>query len=79
MLTDHKNILSKAVEEYSPVLIANFAYELAKTFNSFYAVHTVINEPDVAIRNFRLVLIAEVAETIKAAMGLLGIEVPEQM
>jgi arginyl-tRNA synthetase len=79
LISDYKNILSKAVEEYSPALIANFAYELAKTFNSFYAVHTVINEPDVAIRNFRLVLIAEVAETIKAAMGLLGIEVPEQM
>ncbi len=79
LLTEYQNTLQKAADEYSPAIIANYAYDVAKTFNGFYALHSVLNEENEAIRSLRLVLIKEVADTLKAAMGLLGIEVPEQM
>jgi arginyl-tRNA synthetase len=79
ILTEYKNTIQKAADEYSPALIANYAYDLAKTFNSFYAAHSVLNEADADKKAFRLTLVNEVAGTLKAAMGLLGIAVPEQM
>ena len=79
ILTEYRNTLQKAAEEYSPALMANYAYDLAKTFNGFYALHSVLNEENESVRALRLILIKEVADTLKAAMGLLGIEVPEQM
>jgi arginyl-tRNA synthetase len=79
ILTEYKNTIQKAADEYSPALIANYAYDLAKTFNGFYTVHSVLNEADASKKDFRLTLVNEVAETLKAAMGLLGIAVPEQM
>jgi arginyl-tRNA synthetase len=79
ILTEYKNTIQKAADEYSPALIANYAYDLAKTFNGFYAVHSVLNEADAYKKAFRLTLVNEVAGTLKAAMGLLGIGVPEQM
>ncbi|MGL4630964.1 MAG: arginine--tRNA ligase [Leadbetterella sp.] len=79
LLADYSAILTKASEEYSPALIANYVYELAKTFNSFYAQHSVLNEENTYLRNFRIALVAEVAETIQICMRMLGIDVPEKM
>lgn len=79
LLKDYRKIIEAAAAEYSPALIANYVYDLAKTFNSFYTQHSVLNEESEALRLFRLSLIEEVADTIKSGMGLLGIEVPEKM
>jgi arginyl-tRNA synthetase len=79
LLNDYDTVIQKAAAEYSPALIANFTYELAKTFNGFYTVHSVMNEPNEYIKTMRLNLINQVAGTIKHAMGLLGIGVPEKM
>ena len=68
-----------AAKELSPALIANYTYEVAKTFNQFYDVCPVLKEEDVALRNFRLALSYSVARTIKSAFKMLGIEVPERM
>lgn len=78
-LSDYKAIIKKAAEEYAPSVVANYTYDLAKTFSSFYAELSVMNEPDEQQRAFRLALIQEVAATLKKSMGLLGIEVPERM
>lgn len=79
LLKDYPKIVKSAALEYSPALVANYVYELAKTFNSFYTKHSVLNEDSETLKLFRLALIEQVASIIKKGMGLLGIEVPEKM
>ena len=68
----------EAGEAYSPALVANYCYDLAKAFNSFYAEHSIFKATEEEQR-FRMALSALVAQVIKKGMGLLGIEVPERM
>jgi arginyl-tRNA synthetase len=72
-------VIKEAGENHSPALIANFVYELAKEFNQFYHEFSIMNEPDQAIRNFRLLMSKTVGKTIKRGFSLLGIDVPERM
>ena len=69
----------QAGDEFSPAVIANYAYALACDFNSFYHDHSILNEADADKRALRLVLAQTVAKVIKSAMALLGIEVPNRM
>ena len=71
--------VEQAGKDYSPSGIANYCYELTKVFNQFYHDYSILNEPDAAKRQMRLMLARNVAKIIKAGMGLLGIEVPERM
>lgn len=79
ILNEYPATIKKAGDDYSPAVIANYVYELAKTFNQFYAEISIMNETDANKQKFRLSLIKVVAETISKAMGLLGIEVPTRM
>jgi arginyl-tRNA synthetase len=79
LLKDYTKQVQNAALDYSPALIANYVYELAKTFNSFYAKHSVLNDVAESTKLFRLSLIEEVADTIKKGMRLLGIQVPDKM
>ncbi len=79
LLNVYPSYLAKAANEYSPSIIANYCYDLAKTFNSFYAEFSVLNEEDSSKRDFRLALVKEVAAKLKEGFGLLGIDVPERM
>lgn len=72
-------IVHEAAQEYSPAVIANYAYDLAKTFNQFYDVCDVLKEPEEDTKNFRIALCVTVARTIREGMNMLGIEVPEKM
>lgn len=72
-------ILAEASENLSPALIANFVYELVKSFNQFYHDYSVLNEENADQRDFRLQLSLLAGELIEKAMGLLGIEMPERM
>ncbi len=78
-LADYPAVVRQAGDDFSPAVIANYAYALACDFNSFYHDYSILNEPDVAVRNLRLMLSAAVAKVIRSAMYLLGIEVPERM
>lgn len=71
--------LGEAAEAYSPAIIANYVYNLVKEYNQFYHDHSILAEPDEAIRGFRLVLSETVSKIVKTGMGLLGINVPERM
>lgn len=71
--------VEQAGKECSPSVIANYAYELAKDFNQFYHDYSFLKEENNSIKLMRLVLAKNIAKTIKSAMGLLGIEVPERM
>ena len=72
-------VVKEAGETYSPALLANYSYELAKEFNQFYHDFSILKEEDGALRNFRLLLAKECGEAVKNAMGMLGIEMPERM
>ena len=78
-LVDYPVAVRQAGDEFSPAVIANYAYSLACDFNSFYHDHSILNEADEAKRALRLVLAQTVSKVIKSAMALLGIEVPNRM
>jgi arginyl-tRNA synthetase len=64
---------------YAPSVVSQFAYDLAKEYNRFFAVHSIFNADTEEERRFRVALSAQVGKTIRQAMGLLGIQVPERM
>ena len=79
MLADFAGVVRQAGTDYSPSVIANYCYDLVKEYNQFYHDFSILREENEAVRQFRLVLSAEVAKIVKLGMGLLGIEVPERM
>jgi arginyl-tRNA synthetase len=68
-----------AATNYSPAIIANYTYDLVKEFNSFYQNVSILGEQDEIKKQFRVQLSNKVANTIKIAFSLLGIQVPERM
>ncbi len=68
-----------AGQEFSPALISLYAFELAKIYNQFYAELSIFADPDPQAVQMRVALSDAVARTIRHAMSLLGIEVPERM
>ena len=79
LLHEFPSVVSEAGKTFSPALIANLIYELAREYNQFYHDHPVIKEKNRALRDFRLLLSTLTGSVIKRGMGLLGIEVPEKM
>ena len=71
--------VAEAGASLSPAVIANYAYELAKEFNQYYHDTPILKEEDQAVLKYRLELIEVLARTLRTAMGLLGIELPERM
>jgi len=71
--------LQEAGREYSPAIIANYVYELAKEYNQFYQAIPIFNESDKDKLKFRIAFSEVTASTIQKAMKLLGIQVPEKM
>ncbi|HEY9544019.1 arginine--tRNA ligase, partial [Prevotella sp.] len=78
-LSEFGAAVEQAGKDYSPSGIANYCYELTKQFNQFYHDYSILNADSDEERIVRLVLARNVAKTIKNAMALLGIEVPERM
>ncbi|KAF2510857.1 arginine--tRNA ligase [Flavobacterium zhairuonense] len=72
-------IIQNAAQNHSPALIANYTYDLVKEYNSFYQSVHILGEVDLTKKIFRVQLSQKVAEVIKSAFSLLGIEVPERM
>ena len=72
-------VIQNAAENHSPALIANYAYDLVKEFNSFYQQVSILGEENHDKKVFRVQLSKSVGNTIKNAFQLLGIEVPERM
>ena len=79
MISNFPNIVKEAGKVFSPAVIANFAYDLAKEYNQFYHDYPILFEEDEDKRMMRLVLCKTVGKTIKNAMWLLGADVPEKM
>jgi arginyl-tRNA synthetase len=79
LLSLFENKLKEAAREYSPAVIANYAFDLAKQYNQFYQNIPIFNENDQAKLKFRIAFSQVIANAIKKSMGLLGINVPEKM
>ena len=79
LIGNFPNVVKDAGEAYSPALIANYVYNLAREFNQFYHELPIVYEEDEAVRANRLALSYAVGNTIKQGMWLLGIDVPERM
>ncbi len=79
LINSYNTKLQEAAEEYSPAVMANYAYELAKEYNQFYQSIPIFNESDASKLKFKIAFSSVVANAIKSAMNLLGIQVPERM
>ena len=71
--------IRQAAAAYSPALVANYAYDLAKAFNSFYQDTPILKEADQKIKAMRVNICMCVANALRNTMDILGIEVPERM
>lgn len=78
-MADFAAVIRQAGQDYSPSAIANYCYDLVKEYNQFYHDYSILRESDVAKKQLRLLLSANVAKIIRNGMNLLGIEVPERM
>ena len=79
MLDQFPARISEAGAAYSPAVIANYAYDLAKEFNQYYHDTPILKEEDNALLKYRLALIGKVAGVLVKAMSILGIDLPERM
>lgn len=79
LLEQLNSVLEQALQEHNPSLLASYAFNLAKTYNSFYAEHSVVKAESDEKKQLRLRICALTAKTIKTTMALMGIEVPERM
>ena len=71
--------VAEGAEAFSPAVIANYAYDIAKEFNQYYHETPILKEEDAGLLNARLVLIDTLSSILRSAMGILGIELPERM
>ena len=71
--------IQQAADNYSPAIIANYTYELVKEFNSFYQNVSILGEENHQKKIIRVQISKKVANIIKQAFSLLGIQVPERM
>ena len=79
LLAELRDVISKAAESLSPALVANYVYELVKTYNSFYQNNPILNQENEAAKQFRLQLSDITGRTIKKCLSLLGINVVNRM
>jgi len=79
LLYEYPEVIRQAGEQYSPALVANYVYELAKEYNQFYHDHSILKANYEQTIHFRIVLSKFTGEVIRKGMALLGIEVPEKM
>jgi arginyl-tRNA synthetase len=78
-LVRFEEVIVQAARDYSPALLAQYVYDLAKDYNGFYQELSIFNEPDDSLVNFRIGLSGLTAKVIHRSMNLLGIEVPNRM
>ncbi|MFN4123830.1 MAG: arginine--tRNA ligase [Flavobacteriales bacterium] len=78
-IMQYQSIVIQAAQAFSPALLANYLYELAKEFNQFYHDFPVLKEQESGLAAFRLLIAEKTGETLLKGMGLLGIEMPESM
>jgi len=79
LLNEFPDKVKLAAEEYNPSIIAQYVYDLAKSYNRFYTEVPVLSQSDPDMLKFKIAFSKMVAQIIHKAMGLLGIKVPNRM
>jgi arginyl-tRNA synthetase len=79
VLSSFPSVLNQAASEFSPAVLANYLFNLVKSYNSFYQDSPVIREEDENIKAFRLQLSSLTSKVLNRGMSILGIEMPERM
>ncbi|NND08439.1 MAG: arginine--tRNA ligase [Saprospiraceae bacterium] len=72
-------VIRRAASEYDPSLVANYCYDLAKSYHRFYHDAPILNARKEEARSFRLTLNAAIAQVLSRGMKLLGIDMPARM
>ena len=78
-LLQFSDVVDQAARNFSPAVLANYAYELVKKYNGFYQNNSILKAESEQSIAFRLLLSKKVGEVIKASMNCLGIQVPNRM
>ena len=79
LLADYKETVAKAAVSLSPAHVANYVYEVVKTYNSFYQNNPILNNENEDVKKLRLYLSEITGNTIRKSLGLLGIGVVNRM
>ena len=79
LLSNYKDVVTKAAESLSPALVANYLYEVVKAYNSFYQNNPILNQDDENVKKVRLNLSDLTGKTIKKSLSLLGIGTVNRM
>lgn len=79
LLSQCNTVIADAAREYSPALVANYVYALAKEYHRYYHDVKVLHAESDEARAFRVQLIRVIAHVIEQTMDLLGIEMPDHM
>jgi arginyl-tRNA synthetase len=79
LMNEAPKTIQEAADNLSPAVLANYLYELVKSFNHFYQNVSIFNEEDADLQNMRLILARNVGEIVHDFCALLGISVPEKM
>lgn len=79
LLSNYKDVVTKAAESLSPALVANYLYEVVKAYNSFYQNNPILNQDDENVKQVRLNLSDLTGKTIKKSLSLLGIGTVNRM
>ncbi|QQQ30241.1 arginine--tRNA ligase [Chryseobacterium indoltheticum] len=79
LLSNYKATVEKAAELLSPALVANYLYDLVKTYNSFYQSNPILKSEDEDLKQFRLNVSDLTARTIQKSLSLLGIRTVNRM
>ena len=75
----YPEIVEQSLKNLSPAIISNYIYDLVKKFNSFYQNISILGAENIIIKNFRLLLLRNVARNLKNSCSLLGISLPDSM
>ena len=79
LLNQYPEVIKSAGDEYSPALVANYIYELAKEYNTFYHECPILIEENEKVKQLRLAISKLTANVIASGMKLLGVQVPHKM
>lgn len=79
LMVQFPQLVQDAATNFSPAILANYAYELVRSFNAFYQKHTILGSEEANQNAYRMELSVQLAGIVERAMGLLGIECPERM
>lgn len=79
IINSYPQKIAEAAHAFSPALVANYCYDLAKEFNQYYQQTPILKEADEAVLKMRLVLISTLASVLRKAMAILGIVLPDRM